>query len=89
MPDERGPRGSECVTWMMLAISLAAVFVGNAAFSLVLFCVIGSGGNSASVNNTIHLDADRDKSRLIEDLARNEDARLHSSTTSLQPRSGD
>lgn len=76
---------NECVKWNQLSPCLAAVFLGNAVFSLVLVIVVTSQG-STTQTQTIHIDADHERAALIEKLTREnlKDGRLLSTTGGIQ-----
>ena len=83
MSNNAGASGVECVTQRTLVCSLTAVFFGNAVFT-ILMLFVPHNTTSATVNNSIQIDSDKDRSRLIEEIARTEDARLHDTTGRLQ-----
>ena len=75
---------SECVKWNQLSPCLAAVFLGNAVFSLVLVIVVSSKPNTTQ-SQSIHIDNDPQKSQLIETLARETiSAELHNTTGGIR-----
>lgn len=69
MPDQPS-EGVRCVTWTQHTFGLAAVFVANAVFSLVLFALAVNNQVTQTNHQSIQLTPDPERSEMVEKLTR-------------------
>lgn len=73
--------------WAILGCYAVSVFV-TIPVAVCLSVVISKGDGDITQSQNVILDSDPAKSKLIEELAKEHDARLHSGTTGVQLGSG-